>query len=83
MRSENGGDDLPIEVWEDGLSAKRICLASHRAIKDDKHESSAAYKNLILLIAFVVAMMQKIESQTWWWFDGMVKMESEPMILRY
>ena len=62
MRSENGGDDLPIEVWEDGLSAKRICLASHRAIKDDKHESSTEYKNLILLIAFVAAMMRKIES---------------------
>ena len=62
MRSKNGGDDLPIEVREDGLSAERIRLAGHRAIKNDKHESSVAYKNLILLIAFVLAMMRKIES---------------------
>jgi len=71
--SKNDSDNLPNEIWTDGLSAKRIRLAAHGAYKNIVFEPNAAYKNFIVLIAFVAAMMRKIESRTWWWFDGMMK----------
>merc|ERR1712176_252990 len=75
--SKNDSNNLPNEIWTDGLSAKRIRLAAHGAYKNIVFEPNAAYKNFIVLIAFVAAMMRKIESHTWWWFDGMMKFDNE------
>merc|ERR1712157_68499 len=77
MTSENGDSNLPIEVQQNGLSAKRIRLIDREKINNVEYETNAACKNFVLLIATIVEMMQKIESLTWWWFDGMMKFDSE------
>jgi len=69
----NDSVSLPSRIWKEGLSAERIRLTGLGAIKNVDYNFNAAHKNFVLLIAFVASMMRKIESRTWWWFDGMMK----------